>query len=541
MAIRGFRRWNRQPPNGFVEVAGDLPNPFAIFRTLADRQQIFPGPVNSSSTWTGVGSRTFAGEAGLYTSGGGVMHTLAAQPDRQVYAMALRFQQLTTATTQTIFGVNGADNGTQVRINTSEQLELLSEASALLATSSTAPFGNTTAVHTLVVVCPTTTGPTSFYLNGRLLMSYAGAVDNKNLSKYITFGRRGNAGETLTGVIFDAVYWSGPGNVPTLAQCQDISRDYYGTIYAPRRLGPLLGVAAAGGGATVAVPAGSLTLAGQTPTVRATANKTVAVPAGALTLAALAPTIKTPRTVAPPAGTLTLTGFAPVVNNGANITIQVPAGTLTLTQRTPTVTATANRLISVPAGALSLKGYAPTVIGVSVVPASAYSAGWEYSKKKRRREPTKEELAALVQAQREAMGILPKRAQKRVIAAVRQEAEKEWPDLGNLAPMAAKLALDNELPANQIIDAFNATFEHQRARIEAEYARATEQRDAQQAIAAQEAERARLHLERLRQEDDAILAEHAAARDEFVGLLKVALEQLTQSIVSMGKRGAPMH
>lgn len=247
MAIRGSRKWVRQPPNGFVEINGDLPNPFAIFRTLADRQQIFPGPVNSSSTWTGVGSRTFAGEAGLYTSGGGVMHTLAAQPDRRVYAMALRFQQLTTATTQTIFGINGADNGTQVRINTSEQLELLSEAAALLATSSTAPFGNTTTVHTLVVVCPTTSGPTSFYLNGRLLMAYAGAVDNKNVSKYVTFGRRGNSGDTLTGVIYDAVMWSGAGTVPKLAQCLEISRDYYGTIYAPRKHGSFIRAPAAVG------------------------------------------------------------------------------------------------------------------------------------------------------------------------------------------------------------------------------------------------------------------------------------------------------
>jgi hypothetical protein len=52
--------------------------------------------------------------------------------------------------------------------------------------------------------------------------------------------------ETLTGVIFDAVYWS--GNVPTLAQCQDISRDYYGTVYAPRRVGAFISSVGGGGG-----------------------------------------------------------------------------------------------------------------------------------------------------------------------------------------------------------------------------------------------------------------------------------------------------
>ena len=125
----------------------------------------------------------------------------------------------------------------QVRINTSEQLELLSEASALLATSSTAPFGNTTAVHAWSLCARRRNGPTTFYLNGKQVMSYAGAVDNKLISKYITFGRRGGSGETLTGVIFDAVYWSGPSNVPTLGQAQEISRNYYGTVYAPRPVG----------------------------------------------------------------------------------------------------------------------------------------------------------------------------------------------------------------------------------------------------------------------------------------------------------------
>lgn len=239
MGIRGSRLWSRQPPNGFIEINPALPNPFAIIRPLSDRQQFFPSAALSSTTYSGNASRSFQGEFGVYVTGGGIQHTLVAQPDRRVYAMALRFQQLTTGAQQCVFGINGTDNGTEVRINSSEQLELLSEASALLATSSTAPFGNTTTVHTLVVVCQTTTGPTTIYLNGNLLMSYAGAVDNKTISKYITFGRRGTAGsaDQFTGVIYDAVYWSGAGNVPTLAQSQEISRDYYGTVYAPRPVG----------------------------------------------------------------------------------------------------------------------------------------------------------------------------------------------------------------------------------------------------------------------------------------------------------------
>ena len=282
MSLFGSRRWTRQPPSGFADINPALPNPFAVFRTLSDRQQIFPGPVNSSSTWTGVGHRSHGTELGMYMSGGGVMHTLAAQPDRQVYAMALRFQQLTTATTQTIFGINGADNGTQVRINTSEQLELLSEGSALLQTSTTAPFGSTSAVHTLVVVCPTSSGSTYFYLNGKLLMAYAGAVDNKISFKYITFGRRGNSGETLTGVIFDAVMWSGAGNVPTLGQAQEISsQDYYGAIYAPRRARKLFLNSAGGGPATYNVDLTESTSATDALTLIATYGRSVTESASA--------------------------------------------------------------------------------------------------------------------------------------------------------------------------------------------------------------------------------------------------------------------
>lgn len=248
MGIRGSRLWSRQPPNGFIEINPSLPNPFLIARTGFDRQQAFPAAAVASTTISGNASRSFQGELGVYVTGGGIQHTLVAQPYRQIYAVAVRFQQLTTGATQTIFGFNGVDNGTQIRINTSEQLELLAEGSALLATSSSAPFGNTTRIHTLVAVAPATSGTTYFYLNGSQVMTYAGVVDNKNLSKIITFGRRGGAGETLTGVIFDAVYWSGAGNVPSLGQAQEISRDYYGTVYAPRRVGIYIG--STGGPAT---------------------------------------------------------------------------------------------------------------------------------------------------------------------------------------------------------------------------------------------------------------------------------------------------
>lgn len=127
---------------------------------------------------------------------------------------------------------------------------------------------------------------------------------------------------------------------------------------------------AAGGGTTVSVPAGSLTLSGKVPTVIATANQTVAVPAGSLALTGLAPTVLTPVTVAVPAGSLSLTTQTPIVTATANQNIAVPAGSLTLTAQTPTVVTSGSQVVDVPAGSLTLTGYAPTVIATANVTVS---------------------------------------------------------------------------------------------------------------------------------------------------------------------------
>lgn len=124
----------------------------------------------------------------------------------------------------------------------------------------------------------------------------------------------------------------------------------------PLGLGPE--AAAAGGGATVSVPAGSLTLTGFAPTVSNPLS--IAIPAASLTLSGFAPTVSTAVSISVPAGSLTLTGFAPVV--GTPRTISVPAGSLSLTGFAPTVTvAAAGTTVSVPAGSLSLTAFAPTV------------------------------------------------------------------------------------------------------------------------------------------------------------------------------------
>lgn len=103
-----------------------------------------------------------------------------------------------------------------------------------------------------------------------------------------------------------------------------------------------------------------------TNTTLGSTTTTIAVPAGALTLTGNSPTVAVSAsgtTISVPAGSLTLTGRVPTVIATANQSISVPLATMTLTGLAPTVTAANHQSISVPAGVLTFTGYAPTVTG----------------------------------------------------------------------------------------------------------------------------------------------------------------------------------
>lgn len=119
----------------------------------------------------------------------------------------------------------------------------------------------------------------------------------------------------------------------------------------------------AAAGVTVDVPAGSLTLTGQAPTVIAGNPVDVEVPVGALNLTGFVPTALAPETVDVPTGSLSLTGLEPTVI--APNTVDVPTGSLTLTGFNPAVIAP--EAVDVPAGSLLLNGFAPAVIAGSTV------------------------------------------------------------------------------------------------------------------------------------------------------------------------------
>lgn len=131
-------------------------------------------------------------------------------------------------------------------------------------------------------------------------------------------------------------------------------------VIYPGRIIPTFLTPAAGGGVTISVPAGSLTLAGNAPTV--VNPKTIFPPAGSLTLSGLAPTVTVSgnQIVQPPAGALSLTGNAPTVLTPR--IVSPSAGALTLAGNAPTVAVSDNQYIVPPTGALTLAGNAPVVV-----------------------------------------------------------------------------------------------------------------------------------------------------------------------------------
>lgn len=245
MAAHGYRLIQRdQPPQGAV-LSEAIPRPWVCLRAMG-RNHVTTGlnPI-SSSTYVGHSPVSTPHGRGIRidgVAGSGISHTFADFPERQRYAVAVLFKTDAAATTQTIFGINGSDNGIQVRINTSAQIDLLAEASALLATSTYAGF-TVRSTHSLVVIAD---GSTYIYANGQHILTYAGVVDNKVSFKFMTLGCRGSStGEVLDGTIIEATMWS--GTLPSRTLGMEISRDYYGTMFQQRRRA-LNRTAAAGGG-----------------------------------------------------------------------------------------------------------------------------------------------------------------------------------------------------------------------------------------------------------------------------------------------------
>lgn len=151
--------------------------------------------------------------------------------------------------------------------------------------------------------------------------------------------------------------------------------------------------------------------------------------------------------------------------------------------------------------------------------------------------PTREQMAERVRKQREALGILPKSAQKRIAAAVKKEARRAEPSLAPLAPVAVEVAQHTGAPLQAVIDAIRAAFEHQRLLLEARMqadaamrAEAQQRADEQARIEAQAAEQARQQrLVVLRAEDDDLLRRTGEARQAAIATIR----QVQKALVAL--------
>ena len=170
----------------------------------------------------------------------------------------------------------------------------------------------------------------------------------------------------------------------------------------------------------------------------------------------------------------------------------------------------------------------------SPAPAPAAGGGWARAapRKKTRHDylspPTREQMAERVRKQREALGILPKPAQKRIEAAVKKAVRKPEPSLAPLAPVAAEVAQDTGTPLQAVIDAISAAYATQRgliaARMEADAARRREEeaRAIEQArVEAEAAQRAwRQRLPQLLAADEELLRQGEEARQQAIQTIR---------------------
>lgn len=106
---------------------------------------------------------------------------------------------------------------------------------------------------------------------------------------------------------------------------------------------------------TLTVPAGSLTLSGQTPTIAR--QLTVAVPVGSYSLTGNAPATTIARSVAVPTGPYALVGFTPTITR--QLQVAPDKGTYTLSGLAPAITRQLR--VAPAAGAYAFTGHAPTI------------------------------------------------------------------------------------------------------------------------------------------------------------------------------------
>lgn len=547
------RRGLTTQPGPDAPLSSAIAAPFVVFRPFGPSQiaRAQPGVI-VSSTYTGTTAVGGPFGRGPRLAGGtsdGIEHVLSQEVDRTRYALAVQFRVENNGVTQTVATIHaGTTTGLQIRINTSSQLELLSEGAALLGTSTFAGYiAGTT--HTVVVV---NDGTLTAYSGGAPRLTVSGGHTLAATTTSVVFGRRQQAGEKFAGTILEAALWT--EKVPNVQQALAISRDYFGTMFAPRQVL----VPAAGAGASLdLVQTAAIALSGSA-SVSGNVQIGTQLNLSQTGAVALSGSVAVSGDIQSLTAALDLTQTAAVALSGsAAVSGDVQIGTSFNLAQSAAVAMTGAASVSgniqigtsfdlAQSGAVGLSAS----IGVTgdlqissepvVVPPQTGGGGfaWGATRKPSRYErlskPTREQIAERVRKQREALGILPKPVQKRIEAAVKKEARRAEPSLAPLAPLAAEVAQDTGVSLQAVVDAIQAAYDYQTglvaARIQADAARQAEERKAQEEAARVESETARAQwqqrLKVLIAADEELLKQDEQARLEAISAIRKTQQAL---------------
>lgn len=291
---------------------------------------------------------------------------------------------------------------------------------------------------------------------------------------------------------------------------------------------------------------------------------TISCSVGNATVGGTAATISTAQTIACGVGNAAAAGATASIALGSDITIDCAVGNAAAAGITAGIStaqaivcavgnvAAAGVTASIELGGVisidctvgnaTASGVAATIDGANAAVVSAVSGGGGPVRRRRHSRldtPTRDQLDELVQAQREAMGILPKPARNRIRAAVEKEAKRADPTLQSLAPTVASVAKAFDVPASNVADAARRAFEFRIAMQASQEALALidqRDRDRRQEAARveievrrrhqQKQEDARAHMARLVQDDETLIEQMNGLQREVVGVLLTLREQL---------------
>lgn len=263
----------------------EFPAPTALLRPfgaqfLLSRQGELTAASYSGNTAVG----TPAGKGVRFAGGSsdGALFTSNRLLNRGLYSCAVKFRLEALGANQSLAAFN-AGGALALRINTSDQLELLADSVAVLDVS-TQTFRLGT-IYTVVLTIYA--GTTLVFVNGQLWIRFAGVRDLQATDQCYSLGRRGTglSGQALTGSYIEAAFWNPDASLSPFGnvyngllspkQAQELSCDYNQlfTYQAPQ-----ISSVSTGSGTTISATVGNAVAAGAQATI--SAGRTVAAGIG---------------------------------------------------------------------------------------------------------------------------------------------------------------------------------------------------------------------------------------------------------------------